>query len=159
MDYRIAGLDEIRIAFFTRAQEALALFNDPDVWLAAPAQDAEIDLKKLAVITSFIPSGVARKEFGGSGSLAERHGVWKALISIFPGTDENRGWELAQKLEDAFLEYAIEPLPVAAKDPEDTEPVCPVFCDFPYTEPVGTLPDGRHGITVTVPWWTWTQSK
>lgn len=65
MEYRIATLDEIRVAFFTKTREALAEF--PEVWLAAPAQDAAIDQKKLAVICAFLPGKVARMEFGGPG--------------------------------------------------------------------------------------------
>lgn len=156
MEYRIATLDEIRIALFSRTQEALLEY--PDVWLAAPAQDAKIDLKKLAVICSLLFSKTGRMEFGGHGSLAERKGFWKMLLSIQPGTDENLGWELAQALENAFLPYATEDFPVSSSNPEDNSPVCPLFCDFPYTENLGELPDKRKGISVIVPFRTWTLS-
>ena len=159
MEYRIATLNEIRVAFFGKTRDALAAFPDGDkVWLAAPAQDAKIDLKKLAVICSLVWGETTRGEFGGPGSAAERHGFWKMQVSILAGTDENLGWELAQALEDAFLPYAVEDLPVASLDPADVEPICPIFCDFPYTENLGVLPDKRSGICVTVPFWTRTQA-
>lgn len=160
MDYRIATLDEIRVAFFRNTRDALAALPDASqVWLTAPAQDANMDLKELAVICSFFPGEITRQEFGGPGSLALRRGFWKMQVSMLFGTDENRGWELAQALENAFLRYAVEDFPVASLYPGDDTPVCPIWCDFTYTEHVGTLPDKRVGITVTVPWRTWTQSQ
>lgn len=33
---------------------------------------------------------------------------------------------------------------------------CTVNVDEPYTTNVGTAPDGRMSMLVTVPWWTWT---
>lgn len=156
MEYRIATLDEIRVALFAKTQDALFAF--PDVWLCAPAQDAEIDLKRLAVICSLLFEKTERMEFGGPGSLAERRGFWKMLVSVLPGTDENLAWELAQGLEAAFTPYACKDFPVASRNEEDAEPICPLFCDFPYTENLGELPDKRNGISVTVPFRTWTQA-
>lgn len=156
MEYRIATLDEIRIGLFAATQEALAAF--PDVWLVTPAQDAAIDVKRLAVFCSLTFSKTGRAEFGGHGSLAERSGFWKMLVSILPGTDENLALELAQGLEDAFLPYATEDFPLVSRIPDDPMPVCPLFCEFPYTENIGEMPDKRNGITVTVPFRTWTQA-
>lgn len=156
MEYRIATLDEIRIALFAKTQDALDAF--PDVWLCAPAQDSEIDLKRLAVVCSLLFEKTTRMEFGGHGSLAERRGFWKMQVSFLPDTDENLAWGLAQALEATFTPYAVDDLPVDSGNADDETLVCPLFCDFPYTENLGELPDKRKGISVTVPFRTWTQA-
>lgn len=171
MIYRIATLDELRMAFFGAMQLIADAWDKKErLFVTAPAQESDPELKKIILSGAFIPGMVGRAELGGYEALASRKGVFKMTISTLPETEANEAWELAQELENGFLPFTVDPLlvkPSRAYDPdadenqdepiEDKKP-CPLFCDFPYTENIGLLPDGRNGITVTVPWWTWTQN-
>lgn len=153
---RPATLNEIRRALFRTMQEAVAKDEDDGrVYVVPPAQEGEPGLKMLLLLSSFTPGLVSRAELGGYGALAERSGIWKMTISALKDNDAGEPWRLAEKLEQAFMRYTVDALRVTETDSAD---VCSVYCDFPYTENVGVLPDGRNGISVTVPWWTWTQN-
>lgn len=155
---RPATLNEIRRALFRTMQEAVAEDEDDGrVYVVPPAQEGEPGLKMLLLLSSFTPGQVNRAELGGYGALAERVGIWKMTISALKDNDAGEPWRLAEKLEQAFLPYTVDALEVVPPD-DDGEDVCAVYCSFPYTENVGVLPDGRNGISVTVPWWTWTQN-
>lgn len=154
---RPATLNEIRRALFRKMQEAAAEDEDAGrVYVVPPAQEGEPGLKMLLLLSSFTPGLVNRAELGGYGALAERSGIWKMTISALKDNDAGEPWRLAEKLEQAFMRYTVDALPVG--EPGGAEDICPVYCDFPYTENLGVLPDGCNGISVTVPWWTWTQN-
>lgn len=154
---RVPTLNEIRKTLFATMQDALAEEEDlGKVFIVPPAQESDPELKKILVIASFSPGIVDRQELGGYGALAKRQGIWKMNISSLKDTNANEPWQIAEKLENTFQKYTVDGLVVVQN--EEVGSPCAVFCEFPYSEDIGTLPDGRKGITVTVPWWTWTQN-
>ena len=153
---RTPTLDEIRIALFSVALNAVKA--QPDVYVLAPAQEANPDNKMILLHCSFTPGLIGRAEIGGTGALARRHGIWRMTISTLLDVDTSRIWELAENLEQAFRPYATDALPVMAEGNDENCEIMAVFCDFPYTENAGIGPDNRNLTTVTVPWETWTES-
>lgn len=154
---RTPTLNEIRRVLFATMQDALADEEElGKVFIVPPAQDSDPALKLILVIASFTPGTVNRQELGGYGALALRQGIWKMNISSLKDTNAGEPWRIAELLEEAFRPYTVDGLVVEER--EEVGSPCAVFCEFPYSENVGTLPDGRNGITVTVPWWTWTQN-
>lgn len=155
---RVLTLNEIRRALFTTMQDALAEEEDAGkIFIVPAAQDSDPELKKILIISTFTPGIVNRQELGGYGALAERHGIWKMNISSLKDTNAGEPWQIAEKLENTFTHYTVDGLP-AIDSEDDIEPAYDIYCEFPYSESIGTMPDGRNGITVTVPWWTWTQN-
>lgn len=147
-----ATLNDIRRSFFRIMQDAVTEEESTGrLYVVPPAQDGNPDIKSMMLISGFIPGQTTRGEMGGYGALAIREGVWKMTVSFLRDTDAGEPWELAQKLEDTFTPYTVDGIPV-------NDALCHVFCDFPYSEDVGELPDKRNGISVTVPWWTWTSN-
>lgn len=143
--WRPPTLDEIRVALFSETLKAVS--GNERVFVAPASQDADPELKKLILFCSFTPGKTVREELGGYGALGERPGIWRMTISALPDNDADEAWKLADTLEKAFLPYTVDGLSVT-----DDE-VMPVYCNFPYTEDRGILPDNRLGILVTVPWW------
>lgn len=151
-------LNSIRTVFFAETQKAL--MDDVragKVFIAPPAQDADPALKKILVLCSFSPGNVARLEIGGENASGERLGIWKMTISSLKDVDAGEPWKVAETLESYFAPFAVDFLPVTDFQ-DDIATERKIFCDFPYSENVGMLPDGRNGISVTVPWWTWTHN-
>lgn len=158
MIQRTPTLNEIRRTLFAATQGALAdEIKAGKVFFVPPAQDVDPALPKILVISSFSPGDVDRMELGGYGALALRHGIWKTNISTLKDINANEPWQIAEKLEEAFRIYTVDGLQVVNPD-DDIYAPCAIYCEFPYSENIGALPDGRNGITVTVPWWTWTQN-
>lgn len=150
-------LNDIRRTLFSVMQDALSEEEDSGkVFIVPPAQDSDPELKQILVIASFSPGDVSRQELGGYGALAMRQGIWGMNITSLKDTNANEPWQIAEKLELAYKPYTVDGLIVINQEAIG-EP-CRFFCEFPYSENVGTLPDGRNGITVTVPWWAWTQN-
>lgn len=151
-------LNDIRKAFFIATQAALIeVVKTGKVFLVPPAQDADPALKKILVMASFSPATVNRLEIGGRNASGKRNGIWKLTISSLKDVNANEPWQVAETLESAFAPYSVDFLPITSFQ-DDIASECKILCDFPYSENIGTLPDGRNGITVTVPWWTWTQN-
>ena len=149
---RCPSLNEIRTAFFNLVQNALEWEVESGlVFLAAPAQANNPEKNCIIVSTGFTPGNIAKQELGGAGSLAKRNGIFKITVSSLPTEDADLLWDIADVLEKAFSIYSYERLPV-------NESGAVVYCEFPYTENIGTGPDNRNIITVTVPWWAWTQA-
>lgn len=154
---RVPTLNEIRRTLFSTMQDALADEEESGkIFIVPPTQESDPELKKILIISSFSPGMVDRQELGGYGALAKRDGIWKMNISSLKGTNANEPWAIAEKLEKTFQKYTVDGLVV--DDSGGMGNPCAIFCEFPYSEDVGTLPDDRNGITVTVPWWTWTQN-
>lgn len=154
---RVPTLNEIRRTLFVETQKVLAdEVKAGKVFIVPPTQDSDPTLKKILVIASFNPGIVERQELGGYGALALRQGIWGMNISSLKDINAGEPWQLAELLEKAFSRYTVDGLAVV--ESEEVGSPCAIFCEFPYSENVGTLPDGRNGITVTVPWWTWTQN-
>lgn len=151
-------LDDIRVAFFRETQKILADdVRSGKVFLVPPAQDADPALKKIIVLCSFTPGIVDRQEIGWGTASGERKGIWKMTISSLKDVNANEPWAIAEKLENAFAPYSVEFLPVTDFQ-ADIATECKINCDFPYSENIGTQPDGRNHVTVTVPWWTWVEN-
>lgn len=151
-------LNDIRRVFFAETQKILADdVKAGKVFIVPPAQDADPALKKILVIASFSPGIVDQLEIGGDNASGKRQGIWKLTISSLKDVNANEPWQVAEKLENAFAPYSVEFLPVTNFQ-DDIVTQCKILCEFPYSENIGVLPDGRNGITVTVPWWTWTEN-
>lgn len=154
---RVPSLNEIRRTLFSTMQDALSKDEDAGkVFIVPPAQESDPELKKILVIASFSPGDVSRQELGGYGALAKRQGIWGMNITFLKDTNISEPWRIAELLEETFRKYTVDGLVVV--ETEEMGSPCAIFCEFPYSENVGTLPDNRNGITVTVPWWTWTQN-
>lgn len=154
---RVPTLNEIRRTLFATMQDALVEYEESNkVFIVPPAQESDPGLKQILVISSFTPGIVDRQELGGYGALAKRQGIWKMLISSPKDVNANEPWKIAEKLENIFQKYTVDGLVVVEN--EDVGSPCAIYCEFPYSENIGVMSDGRNGITVTVPWWTWTQN-
>ena len=149
------SLNGIREALFSVLLDALATEEDAGtVFIAAPAQEADPNLRRIIVMASFSPALVHRQELGGYGALALRRGIWGMTISSQKDANANEPWAIAEKLEQAYRPYTVDGLEVV----DGGEARGFVFCEFPYAQSVGVLPDQRNGISVTVSWWTWTHN-
>lgn len=147
-------LNSIRIALFEICQNALQREIEAGlVYLSAPNQKNNPDLRCIIVATSFSPAKIDRGEIGSHGSLSKRPGIFKITISSLQEEDADIPWDIAFTLERVFSWYSCESLYVSENEEEGA-----VYCDFPYTENIGIGPDNRNTITVTVPWWVWTQN-
>lgn len=150
-------LNDIRRTLFSVMQDALSEDEESGkVFIVPPAQESDPELKQILVIANFSPSDVSRQELGGYGAFAIRKGIWSMNITSLKDTNANEPWEIAEKLELAYKPYTLYGLEVINK--EAMGKPCVIFCEFPYSENIGTLPDDRNGITVTVPWWTKTEN-
>lgn len=115
-----------------------------------PGADTNPDIRDILLIHAVNPGTVSGAEMGGSEALSIQYGVYTITLSYPKGKKEsldksNVAWELAQKLTQAFYRQDLE-----------TVGGCRVMIDEPYTTNVGTTPDGRLALSVTVPWHTWT---
>lgn len=154
----VPTLNNIRTVFFAETQKALIDdVKSGKVFIVPPAQDADPALKKILVLASFSPGIVDQLEIGGENASGKRQGIWKLTISSLKDVNAGEPWRIAEKLENHFAPYSLDFLPVTDFF-EDISTECKILCEFPYSENIGILPDGRNGITVTVPWWTWTEN-
>lgn len=119
MIYRIASLDEMRMAFFSTMIRAAEAWGASRVFIFAPAQEASPDPALLFLAGAFIPGSVNRAELGGYEALAIRHGIFKMTVSALPEHVSNEAWELAQALENAFLPYTLDALPTLPTQAHD----------------------------------------
>lgn len=153
----VPTLNNIRTVFFAETQKALiADVKAGKVFIVPPAQDADPALKKILVLCSFTPGIVDHLEIGGHNASGERHGIWKMTISSLKDVNAGEPWKVAETLENHFAPFSVDFLPVTDFW-EDIATECKINCEFPYSENIGTAQDGRNHISVTVPWWTWTE--
>ncbi|WP_304736515.1 hypothetical protein [uncultured Desulfovibrio sp.] len=110
-----------------------------------PNEDGNPDAGEILVLHSINPGGVSTAELGGRDGLSMMSGVYSVNLSYPKDSLEraNEAWTLAQRLMSAFR----------LRDLSAGE--CAVYVDEPYVTNVGTTPDGRMSLLVTVPWWTW----
>lgn len=152
------SLNDMRRAFFAKTQKILAEdVKSGKVFIVPPAQDADPELKKMLVLCSFTPGKVDHLEIGWGNASGARHVIWKMTISSLKDVNANEPWLVPEKLESAYAPYSVDFLPITDFQ-DDAATAFKINCEFPYSENVGLLPDGRNGITVTVPWWTWTEN-
>lgn len=111
-----------------------------------PNEDANPDAGEILVIHAVNPGAVSTAELGGRQGLSIMNGVYSINLSYPRDNLEraNEAWDLAWKLVSAFR---LEELPAGP---------CDVDIDEPFTTNVGSTPDGRMSLLVTVPWWAWT---
>ncbi len=158
MSQRTPTLNDIRWSLFYLMQEIVAEEEaDERVVIVPPQQEGNPEITSMLLISGFQPGLVEQAELGGYGALAVRRGIWKMTISSHKNSNAGEPWLLAEKLEAAFRKFTVDGIPIHSRiDPDGIS--CPIFCDFPYTENVGITPDERNALSVTVPWWTWTQN-
>lgn len=117
-----------------------------DAVIIPPNEDGNPDAGEILVLHSVNPGAVSTAELGGRDGLSVMDGVYSINLSYPKGSlpRANEAWDLAQRLMSA---YRLEDLPAGA---------CAVHIKEPEFTNVGTTPDGRMSMLVTVPWWTWT---
>ena len=142
MRERTPTLAEIGSALRVRMAETV---GDAAV-IIPPNEDGDPDAGEILVLHTVNPGKASPAELGGRMGLSVMNGVYSINLSYPKGSLEraNEAWTLAQRLMSAFR---LEELPAGP---------CTVNVDEPYTTNVGTAPDGRMSMLVTVPWWTWT---
>ena len=142
----IATLNEIGIAFRTFMVDTIA---DRAVVLSE-FEDCNPDAREIFVLSSVQPGNVDPGELGGRDGISVQNGVFLLNLS-FARNDiaiKKKSEELAQDLANAF--YRVDLITPSG--------AC-VFCKEPYLTNVGTTPDGRMSLLVSVPWWAWTGGK
>ena len=112
------------------------------VTIIPEAQDTDPNAAKILVLQAFKPSIVIGAELGGRQGLSRREGNFLITLSA-PKNDRtkfNQAWMIANALESAFRML-------------DTKSV---YMGDPYVTNIGSTPDGRQSVMLTVPWATWT---
>ena len=118
--------------------------------ILSESDDSDPNARDIFVINAVQPGDVDTGELGGRAGIAVQNGVFLLNLSYIRNDSAIKAdaEELAQDLVDAFRRADLN-APSGA---------C-VYCKEPYITNVGTTPDDRMSLLVSVPWWAWTGGK
>ena len=118
--------------------------------ILSESDDSDPNAREIFVINAVQPSDVDTGELGGRAGIAVQNGVFLLNLSYIRNDSAIKAdaEKLAQDLVDAFRRSDL------------TAPsgAC-VYCKEPYITNIGTTPDDRMSLMVSVPWWAWTGGK